>query len=175
MPDKKKIRLLSLFLLSVLALPGWSADKADSVPYSELSREKLTKLKKESSCAFVHVWATWCTICLEELPGLLKTLAGEEKVRPIVLDVSSAFVQDNFSKKWLKSLAPPFEVYLKPKGGEEAYLNAIDPKWDGGLPYSAVYYKGQQKRIWNGTIKLNTLAQDIEAECQDERGVAGGS
>ncbi len=136
------------------------AGKLEPLPVS-----KIEKIKR-GPCTFLHVWATWCTICIQEMPELLKTLAAEKKIHPVVVDVSATFVQEKFSKQWMKNLNPPFTTYLKPKGNEEAYLFAIDKYWSGALPYSALYHQGKQKKVWVGELNRDELKQAATKLCR---------
>ena len=71
-----------------------------------------------------------------------------------------------FSKKWMANLGPSFTTYLKPAGNEEEYLNAVDKAWSGALPFSALYHKGQRKKVWTGVIDLTKLKEDVDSLCR---------
>ena len=129
-----------------------------------LPAAKIANVKK-LPCTFLHVWATWCTICIQELPSLLKTLAAMKGVNPVIIDVSAGFVQNNFSKKWMANLAPPFTTYLKPDGNDEKYLAAIDKRWSGALPYTALYHKGKQVKTWIGELDQKKMVAEIPKLC----------
>ena len=120
---------------------------------------------KKKPCTFIHVWATWCTICLQELPQVIQTLAAMKNVTPVIVDVSSPFVQENFSKKWNTVLSAPFPMYLKPAGKDDPYLNAIDKDWSGALPFSVLYDKGKRKKTWLGALDLDSLKKQVGAIC----------
>ncbi len=133
--------------------------------YEELPAAKIAPLKKKS-CALIHVWATWCTNCLQELPDLVKVLNSMKEITPVVIDVSSPFVQNNFSKKWIATLKPQFRTYLKPSVKDEVYLNAIDKDWSGSLPFSVLYHKGKRKKVWNGSINLADFRREVADLCR---------
>lgn len=132
----------------------------------ELSGPKLTQLKKQP-CVFLHAWATWCTICIEELPQILNTLEKQKKINPIIVDISSPMAQNQFSKKWSKILKPSFPMYFKPPGNDAAYRKALtNEKWDGSLPYSAIFHRS--KRLWSsvGSIAKTNIFNIFPAECK---------
>lgn len=162
-----KARLHILLLAMVLVVGPVTAKPAKY--YEELPAAKLAAMKKKP-CTLLHVWATWCTTCLQELPDLLKALAAIKGVTPVVIDVSSPFVQNNFSKKWMASLKPPFKTYLKPDVKDAAYLETVDKDWSGGLPFSALYHKGKRRKVWNGSIdlsgNLSELRRDVAEHCR---------
>jgi len=154
--DKTKIiRLLCISLL----LCSLASGKQQLLP-----QKSIPNIKK-GPCTFLHVWATWCTICIQEMPALLKFLAEQKKVKPVVLDVSAPFVQKQFSIKWMDSLKPAFTTYRKPNVDEAKYLFAIDNYWSGALPYSALYKNGTQKKVWVGALNAAELKETLAREC----------
>lgn len=162
----KTLLLMLLLTATVLAHEGKHEKPVTSSKYWEvLPAAKLAALKKEP-CTFFHVWATWCTICLQELPDLLKQMATWTDIKPVVVDVSKPFVQDGFSKKWISTLKPSFKTYLKPEGKDEPYLSALDKEWSGALPFSVLYHKGTRKKAWVGSLALGSLKQEIATLCK---------
>jgi thiol-disulfide isomerase/thioredoxin len=167
--------LLILMVTAVLLLgagPAQAAKKKKTLSASPkgqggseyLFPKDIQRLKKEK-CAFFHVWATWCTICMEEMPDLIKVLKGIKAVRPVIIDVSTTSVQDSFSKRWMQQLRPGFTTYLKPDMKDEVYLDAIDKKFSGTLPYSAVFQKGKLLKSWTGQLDLKILNAEFQSLC----------
>ena len=150
--------LLTAALLCSLAL----ADGKTEV-YQTLSAKALAK-KKNEDCSFVHFWATWCTICIEELPRLIKLLPSTG-VKPVIVDLSDTFVQDNFSKKWIKQLNPPFTVYVKPDTKDEPYLKQAGFKWTNTLPYSYLFKGGKKVKEWDGYLDMAQLKSELNQFC----------
>jgi thiol-disulfide isomerase/thioredoxin len=147
--------------LLLACLPSFAAGPAPQV----ISRAELAKLKQKP-CALFHVWATWCMPCIDELPKFLKLVAAYPKVTPVVLDISAPYVQDNFSKKWLAQLAPPFVTYLKPEGDDKAYLSVLENPWPNRLPYNALFVKGKRTGRWMGTQDPAQLGKELTRLCQ---------
>lgn len=139
---------------------AWSAAPQQSL----LSGDKLQVLKRQD-CTFVHVWATWCTVCMEEMPHLLSTLKDVKRVHPVIIDVSTPYVQDSQSKKWMASLNPPFPTYLKPKGDDAEYMEQVDKAWSGALPYSVLFDRGTKKKEWIGSLPLEEMKIDLAKLC----------
>ncbi len=137
------------------------------VPSRYLYPKDLGKLKKEK-CVFVHVWATWCSVCMEEMPDLIKMLKNTKKVKPIIIDVSSINVQESFSKRWMQQLRPAFPTYLKPPDiKDEIYLDAVDKSFSGTLPFSALFHRGRTLQKWTGSLDLKGLAAEFQNLCID--------
>jgi len=86
----------------------------------------------------VNFWATWCLPCRKELP-VLATLARE---RPDVawLSVSIDDLSDRRAvDKLVDGLQPPFPVYLKAPGPDQAFIDGIDKKWSGVVPMTLIF------------------------------------
>lgn len=151
----------SFVLATLLCLSA----QASAAALKDLPAKEIAALKK-GSCTFIHVWATWCSPCLKEMPDLLRTLTELKQVKPIIIDISSPGVQKGFSRKWMQTLKPPFPVYFKPPGNDKKYYAAIDKFWPGGLPYSALYHGGKQRHVWIGEIDFEKLKAAVTKECR---------
>jgi len=99
---------MKLFLILV------SVVLAASAGFEPLPVAKLHRMTSKPTCSFVHVWAAWCTICVQELPALLTFLGEEKKVQSIVIDVSHPLARAQFSKPYLEKISPKFTTYYKP-------------------------------------------------------------
>lgn len=150
---------MKLFLLLTMVATGTALN------FTELPVETMKK-KTSDHCAFVHVWAAWCSICVEELPTLLEFLAKEKRVKPIVIDVSHPVARKEFSTPWLRKLSPKFPVYFKPNGNDEGFMRQVDPTWSGTLPYSALYTKGVKTKQWVGSVSPRELRESFSKICK---------
>lgn len=134
-------------------------------PLRPLSLTALQKAKTEN-CVLLHAWATWCNICVEEMPQLIKFLEKNKQLKPLIVDVSDPVVQKNFSKKWPVLLEASFATFYKPGVKDEIYLQAIDSQWDGALPYTALLHKGQLKEKWVGQVPLDKVLLSSSSKCR---------
>lgn len=132
--------------------------------WKKLPPEKVAALKN-FPCSFIHVWATWCTICVQELPELVRILSSEKKVKSSIIDISDPFVQDNFSKKYIQQIKPSFPLYLKTDVPDKQYMSMVVSDWNGGLPYSVLYKSGKKVKEWRGEFPLKELSPAFAALC----------
>ena len=122
---------------------------------------------REKGCVFFHAWASWCQPCLKELPSLVEWLNQEKKVTPVVVDLSTPFVQDSFSKSFMRSLKPKFPAYLRPLAAEELnYVKTWNEKWKGELPFSELYINGTRRKTWAAQMEVGRLRREIAALCK---------
>jgi peroxiredoxin len=114
-----------------------SLDTVGMAGIRELVQNRGTKLR------LINLWATWCVPCIEEFPELV-TLnhmyrdRGFELVSISTDDSSAKFKALKFLEKQQSS--SPNYIYT----GDDKYklIEAIDPKWQGALPYSLLIEPG---------------------------------
>lgn len=83
----------------------------------------------------VNLWATWCSPCVREFPQLV-ALARE---RPDVAVVSVSIDEDRVAlEAFVAKHEPPFPVYAKTPGADEAFINGVDRDWSGVVPATLV-------------------------------------
>jgi thiol-disulfide isomerase/thioredoxin len=94
----------------------------------------------------VHFWASWCGPCLQELPTIEK-LARDLKPRGI--DVLSLSLDDPARAgdrvvQLLTTKAPSLTRNIVHVADPDAFINAVDPQWEGSIPALFAYdLKGQ--------------------------------
>ena len=89
----------------------------------------------------VHFWASWCGPCLEELP-LLDKFARDMKARGV--DVVSLSLDDPERAgarvvELLSSRAPSLTRNIVHVSDSDAFVNSIDPQWEGAIPAIFAY------------------------------------
>ncbi len=90
------------------------------------------------SVVIVSFWASWCAPCLAEMPAL-GAIAREHR-DVVVISVSIDDPGDRPAvERILAEHKPPFPVYLKSPGSDEDFIDGVDPKWSGALPFTLIY------------------------------------
>lgn len=134
--------------------------------FESLPKDKFGSVRKEG-CVLFHPWASWCQPCLKELPEYVNWLNAETKVIPVVLDLSTPFVQESFSKSFMRTLKPKFTVFLRPDlVDEKDYIASWSKDWEGELPYTELYVKGIRKKMWKGSVKSKVVRKEIATLCK---------
>ena len=90
----------------------------------------------------VTFWATWCEPCRDEYP-MLNELA--KQYAPQGLKVVGVSMDDDgdmiLMRRFIARYRPIFPNYRKTAGGQETFLQAVLPGWNGALPASFFYAK----------------------------------
>jgi thiol-disulfide isomerase/thioredoxin len=101
----------------------------------------------------VNFWATWCVPCREEFPDLVRL---EKKYRDrglSIVGVSTDLARDLPAvEKFLAATKPDFRNYRKKSGGDDQdFIESVDSKWGGELPFSVLYGRdGKKARVLSG-------------------------
>ena len=95
----------------------------------------------------VNFWATWCVPCREEFPDLVRLEAVYRSKGVTVIGVSTDLGKDMSAvEKFLASNNPAFANYHKKTGGDDQdFLDAVDLKWGGELPFTVLYARDGRK------------------------------
>ena len=150
----------------MLLFPLWGTPAKVAANAWEFLPPAKLKQMTQRPCVFVHGWATWCPQCIDELPKLVLALGKLKTADSVVVDLSTPYMQDNFSKKWINALKPPFKMYLKTPGDDAGYVKFVDKNWSGALPWSAIFRNGVTKKSWLGQVNLDALEKEIAAQCK---------
>src|SRR5215467_15567297 len=109
--------------------------------------------REKGKVVVVNFWATWCVPCREEFPDLVRLEKAYRDRSVAVLGVSIDFQKDLPKvEKFLADHHPDFPNYIKRSGGDDQdFIDAVDPKWGGELPFTVVYGKdGRKAKVLSG-------------------------
>jgi peroxiredoxin len=134
--------------------------KLDSINVAgikDLLQNKTDKLR------LINVWATWCVPCVQEFPDLvtINHLYRDRGLQLVTIS-SDELVNQNKALAFLEKKRASGLNYIY--SGESKYkmIEAIDPKWQGALPYTVIIEPGG-KIIYakEGAFDMETLKKVI--------------
>src|SRR5215204_176471 len=105
--------------------------------------KKLISNSESGKLRLVNIWATWCAPCVQELPEFVKMDRMYRKRDFEFLTISL----DDVAKKGkaverLKKLEASNKNYIFTGTNKYPFIEAIDPKWQGALPYTLLIEPG---------------------------------
>jgi thiol-disulfide isomerase/thioredoxin len=112
----------------------------------------------------VNMWATWCEPCREEFPELV-AFARDMGPKGVDLLSVSMDLPDALAGEvipFLKEQGAAFPCFIKAAGDDEAFINAVDPRWTGSLPATFIYGR-DSKRVarLDGTVDRKRLTKAV--------------
>ncbi|GAA3950879.1 TlpA disulfide reductase family protein [Hymenobacter algoricola] len=133
--------------LAAAALLLWAtAAHAQQVTVIKLPELQKRLSRQNDTTYVVNFWATWCAPCVKELPYFdqLSTTYAGKKVKVLLVSLDYASQLDKKVKPFVLRRGLKSEVVLLNETAPNAWLDKVDGKWSGALPFTLIYNK--QKR-----------------------------
>lgn len=150
------LKILSLVFLLFSAQTLFSQD----YKVEPINLDGLQKVISDANgkVLVLNFWATWCVPCREEFPELNKLASNYSSVK--VVGISMDYPDEVQSKiiPFLNKVKAVFVNYVGKFKNDEQIINYINPKWNGALPFTAIYDKnGKQFAFKEGKISYKEL------------------
>jgi thiol-disulfide isomerase/thioredoxin len=120
--------------------------------------------REKGHVVLVNFWATWCVPCREEFPSLSGLQERNRAAGLRVVGVSTDFEKQKAAvEKFLAERRPPFPNYHRKKGGDDQdFIDAVDSRWGGELPFSVLYDRsGRKVRAFSGKLPIAAAEREI--------------
>jgi len=173
MQTSPQVRLSPLtgIVLAAVLLAGTAA-MADSGPTNAspslrvVSAGDLKTLlgQARGTTTLVHVWATWCPPCREELPSVLRFRAAHTgHGLEVILVSADAPKQRPQIVSYLAQAGVAFSSYLI-DNPDAIFIDTLCTNWSGALPASFFFGpKGELRQWWEGKADPEKYEETAEA------------
>ncbi len=132
-------------------------EEIDEAEIADLLKNDTEKLR------LVNVWATWCGPCVLEYPDFIEMqrMYGDRAFEFVSISADKPEQKDK-ALAFLQKKHSVLDNYIFAKDDTYALIEAIDPNWQGALPYTVLVEPGGQ-RIYSqqGTIDPFALRKTI--------------
>ena len=102
------------------------------------------------SVTMVHVWATWCAPCLEELPRLADLAAefSDSGFAMILVSADDPGDVDSLVVPALRRAGVGFASHIYTGRDQDAFIRFLKPGWSGAMPASFLYSRTGRLEKW---------------------------
>lgn len=150
---------------------NWAKDQEKAWKEKPVSLDDLDKAgvrslianKDSENLRLVNVWATWCAPCRLEYPDfvVLHRMYGARDFEFVSLSTDVADKRDK-ALEFLTETHSALPNYIYPADDKYAMIEAIDPDWNGALPYTVLIEPGGEI-VWKhqGTVDFSELKKVI--------------
>ena len=157
------IKWLSKAVTVVSEVESWASEPVGLAKANVDTLKKIMKNEGTGKYRLINVWATWCGPCVAEFSSLVQS-NHMYKRRDFEFITLSADAPKNEAKvlSFLKSKYASNQNYLFDGGSKYDMIEAIDPNWQGALPYTVLIDpKGKKVFQQMGMIDIRAVRKAI--------------
>jgi len=146
------------------SLARWAEEEV-SLQSADVDAIAAVRANDTDKLRLVNVWATWCAPCVAEMPDFVEMnrMYRKRDFELITISVDEADARDP-ALKILTGAEASMTNYHATIEDQDALVNAIDPDWEGGLPYTMIVAPGGEVlHRYNGAIEPLQVKRDIVA------------
>ncbi len=120
--------------------------------------QALLENKDSKKLRLVNVWATWCGPCILEYPDfvVLQRMYGARDFEFVSISADRPEKESNVLA-FLQAKHSAVPNYLFSEDDKYALIKAVDPAWNGALPYTVLVEPGGQV-VWRQQGEVDFLA-----------------
>lgn len=140
------LKLTALAASLLLALPSYT--QAQQVALIKLPELQKRLSRQTDTTYVVNFWATWCAPCVKELPYFeqVNTAYAKQKVKVLLVSMDYASQLDKKVKPFVLKRGLKSEVVLLNETDPNSWMDKVDGKWSGALPFTLMINNRKQKR-----------------------------
>jgi thiol-disulfide isomerase/thioredoxin len=156
------LRLAALGVLSVFAVAA--AGPSELLDLTEKEHRRLLEENRGQVVLF-DFWATWCAPCRAEMPLLVQM---ERRLRARGFRLITVSADEPGARQEALALLREHGVaapaFIKSVDDDDAFINAIHPKWSGALPALFLYDRhGRLARMFIGESEISEIEAAVKA------------
>ena len=121
---------------------GWAKEPVTVSMIDEAGVKELLK-NNSDKLRLINVWATWCGPCVNELPGFIEMnhMYRRRDFELITISADKPEVKEKV-QKFLTGIQASNTNYIFSIDDKYKLIEAIDPNWQGALPYTVLVEPG---------------------------------
>ncbi|NND35327.1 MAG: redoxin domain-containing protein [Saprospiraceae bacterium] len=135
----------------------WAAREVTLETLDEDGIRSVVKNEGGDKLRLINVWATWCGPCIIEYPDflILQRMYGARDFEFVSISFDKPGQEDK-ALKYLKEKQSGVKNYIFDKDDTYALIEAVDPAWNGALPYTLLVDPDGNK-VWSHQGQVDFL------------------
>jgi thiol-disulfide isomerase/thioredoxin len=135
----------------------WAAREVTLEKLTEAQIKEVVKNSGGTKLRLINVWATWCGPCIIEYPEfiILQRMYGARDFEFVSISADKPG-QEEKALKYLKEKQSGVKNYLFAKDDTYALIEAVDPDWNGALPYTLLV-DPEGNKVWSHQGQVDFL------------------
>ncbi|HEY4786547.1 MAG TPA: TlpA family protein disulfide reductase [Bacteroidales bacterium] len=153
------MKLVNLtFLLLLIGYQSYCQVNPTSVPRLNYQQFEPYLHRDNDTLYVVNFWASWCVPCREELPAFERIRQKYEgkKVKVLLVSLDLPNQVESRLLPFIRKNQLKSEVILLNDPHQNEWIDKVDPKWSGAIPFTQIYGKGFRES-YERTFQFNEL------------------
>jgi peroxiredoxin len=136
----------------------WQSRPVTLVKLDKQGIKNVVNNRDSDKLRLINVWATWCGPCVLEYPDFLKLqrMYGARDFEFVSISADKPAKEAN-ALRFLQEKHSGVKNYIFGEEDNYALIEAIDPAWNGALPYTVLVEPGG-KVVWSHQGEVNMTA-----------------
>lgn len=150
--------LLILMIISSIWNLGNCQSESNNIRKFNFKQFEPYLHKTNDTVYVVNFWASWCVPCREELPAFEKVREKYSGKKVKILLVSLDFPNQVNSRllPFIHKNQIRSEIILLDDPNQNQWIDKVDPKWSGALPFTQIYRK-DFRESYERSFRFNEL------------------
>ncbi|MBC6989815.1 TlpA disulfide reductase family protein [Hymenobacter sp. BT491] len=159
------MQFLKPFVLSIFLFTAAISSHAQQVAVIKLPELEKRLSQPNDTTYIVNFWATWCAPCIKELPSFEQVNAAyaKQKVKVLLVSMDYASQLDKKVKPFVLKRGLKSEVVLLNEPDPNSWMDRVDKKWSGALPFTLMLNNQKKKRA---TFEHEFTQAELTAQLQ---------
>jgi len=136
-------RAIVIFIIQLFTATLFAQQPALKVPAMNFDQFEPYLHKQTDTLYLINFWATWCSPCREELPFIeaVREKYGPQKFKVILVSLDFPNQLESRLKPFIVKNKLKSEVILLDDPNQNRWIDKVDPKWSGDIPFTLIYKK----------------------------------